>query len=205
MKTMLKDFLSKHLSAEFTSENLPENTNPAGVLVPLFIKNETWQVLLNKRSSQVADHKNEIAFPGGRLESSDSDIQACALREAHEEMGILPQDVSVLGQLDIVVTRTGYAVYPTVGVIPYPYKFKVSPNEVAEVLEVPIRELLDPLNFLHEARLTSNNELDKSVSFIHQDKLIYGATAKIISQLTQIISEALCSNTPIESEESIQI
>ena len=201
----LKDFLSNRLSATSTSESLTSDVKSAGVLVALFWKNNSWQILLNLRSSTVAEHKNEIAFPGGRLEPDDVDIQACALREAHEEMGIQATDVTVLGHLDVVVTRTGYAVSPIVGIIPSPYEFEVSVDEVQEVIEVPLIELLDPKNIRHEARLNFLQDLEETLSFAYEDKLIYGATAKIINQLLELIFEAKNMGISITAEESVRI
>lgn len=201
----LKDFLSNRLSATSTPEVKDSDVKFAGVLVALFWKNNSWQILLNLRSSTVAEHKNEIAFPGGRLEPEDVDIQACALREAHEEMGIQATDVTVLGHLDVVVTRTGYAVSPIVGIIPSPYEFEVSVDEVQEVIEVPLIELLDPKNIRHEARLNFLQDLEETLSFAYEDKLIYGATAKIINQLLELIFEAKNMGISITAEESVRI
>ena len=120
-------------------------------------------------------------------------------------MGIQATDVTVLGHLDVVVTRTGYAVSPIVGIIPSPYEFEVSVDEVQEVIEVPLIELLDPKNIRHEARLNFLQELEETLSFAYEDKLIYGATAKIINQLLELIFEAKNIGISITAEESVRI
>jgi 8-oxo-dGTP pyrophosphatase MutT (NUDIX family) len=161
------------------------------VLVPLFLRDGGWHVLLNVRSNAVGEHKGEIAFPGGRLEECDTgDMVACALREAHEEMGIRPSDVTVLGQLDPVITRTGYVVTPTVGIVPYPYPFAPDVREVAEVIEAPLDVLLDANAVRHEARLQTNGALVRYQSFAHGRHLIFGATAVMLSQLLGLVRQA---------------
>jgi 8-oxo-dGTP pyrophosphatase MutT (NUDIX family) len=168
-----------------------DGAKPAGVLIPLYVRDGTWHVLLNLRSEHVGEHKGEVAFPGGSLDATDADIRACALREAHEEMGIRPEDVTILGELDTVLTRTGYLVWPTVGTIPYPYSFKVSSREVAEVMHVPLHAVLTDAALRHESRLGSDGNIHRRVGFAHGPHLVYGATATMLEQLLELVREAV--------------
>ena len=147
------------LAERSLKERSAADATNAGVLVLVYPRQGSWHLLLNRRSELVGHHKGEIAFPGGTLEPEDADMLACALREVWEEMGIQPADVTVLGQLDTILTRTGFLVSPFVGTIPYPYAFTVDKREVAEVLEVPLERLLDPGVLRHEAHLAPDGSL----------------------------------------------
>ena len=179
------------LAARATQADGADNAKAAGVLVPLYVRDGAWHVLLNVRSNHVSEHQGEVAFPGGSLDDGDADIQSCALREAHEEMGIKPADVTVLGALDTVLTRTGYHVWPTVGAIPYPYAFNVSEREVAEVIEMPLESMLTGSALRHEARLLGDGAVQSRVAFAHGPHLVYGATATILEQLLSLVREVV--------------
>ena len=161
---------------------------PAAVLVLLLPKDGECSILLTKRAEEVVHHKGEISFPGGSKEAEDRDFLATALRETSEEMGINGDDVKILGELDDVVTRTQFGVRVFVGTIPYPYPYKPSAREIAEVLEVPIRDLADTANWREEARWV-DGQYYKVYSYAYGKHLIYGATARILAQFLEIIPQ----------------
>lgn len=167
-----------------------DGATPAGVLVPLQYHDGRWHVILNVRSGTVREHRGEIAFPGGRLERSDADMTACALRETWEEMGVRPEHVDVLGPLDAVLTRTNYLVWPTVGVVPHPYTFTPAAREVASIIEAPLDELLAPAAARHEARLAPDGTVHERVAYVYGEHMIFGATAWILTQLLDLVGEA---------------
>jgi 8-oxo-dGTP pyrophosphatase MutT (NUDIX family) len=173
----------------------------AAVLALLFTKDAEWHILLNRRSELVGRHKGEICFPGGAWEPQDSDHLATALRETQEEMGIDPKDVEVLGDLAPVIVPTGFLVRPVVGSIPYPYPFQVNPAEVAEVLEVPVSALLQPANLREQASLRGG-ALERSYSYAYQRQLVYGATARILTQLLGFLAPLLGKEVPWRSQDS---
>ena len=152
----------------------------------LFHKDGEYHVLLNKRTNSVAHHKGEISFPGGAKEIEDGNLLETALRETHEEMGILPKDVEVLGQLDDVATRSGFTISTFVGTIPYPYDYTVSNSEVAEVLEVPLFAFMKQEAIREEVRVV-DGQLEKTLAFAYQLHLIYGATARILKQFMDLL------------------
>jgi 8-oxo-dGTP pyrophosphatase MutT (NUDIX family) len=159
----------------------------AAVLIPLFEKNGEYHVLLTRRTERVSHHKGQISFPGGRQDHGE-DLLATALREAKEEMGIEEKDVCILGELDDMCTfSSDFCIAPFVGLIPYPYPFKINRHEIEEVLEVPLSVFLDETKFREELR-SRNGELVPVYFYEHDAHTIWGATAQILKQLMDLIS-----------------
>jgi 8-oxo-dGTP pyrophosphatase MutT (NUDIX family) len=105
----------------------------AAVLIPLLYRDGEWWVLVTQRTRHVEHHKGQISFPGGACDPEDAGLEATALREAHEEIGIPPEAVEILGVLDDLPTITDFAVTPVVGVIPHPFPYLLNECEVAAV------------------------------------------------------------------------
>ena len=162
---------------------------PAGVLLLLYPKNGEYCVLLNRRTDTVEHHKGEISFPGGSKDPGDSTLLDTALRETHEEMGISPEDVEVLGELDDTPTNTSFLIATTVGTIPYPYEFAPSASEVAEVLEAPISILMNKESHRDEVRIVGG-ELVTHTSYVYQGHIIFGATARVLSRFLELLETA---------------
>ena len=181
---MLKQVLAERVKVDITDSDLM----PAAVLILLYAKNSSYHVLLNKRSELVEYHKGEISFPGGARDPEDRDFVDTALRETEEEMGVSRGDITILGQLDDIITRTNFGVRVYVGTIPYPYPFKPSADEIAEVLEIPISVLQDPANLLQDARLV-DGELSITISYACDGHVVFGATATILEQFLDIYSQ----------------
>jgi 8-oxo-dGTP pyrophosphatase MutT (NUDIX family) len=163
---------------------------PAAVLLPLYLKDGECHLLFNKRTQSVEHHKGEISFPGGAKDPEDSDLMDTALRETWEEMGIRREDLRILGRLDDTLTHTGFAVSSFVGAIPYPYPFRPSPLEIAEVLEVPVVHLMTPVNQREEVAWLDGTPV-KMYSYTYGRHLIYGATARILDQFLGLVRETL--------------
>ena len=162
----------------------------AAVMVLLYPKDGEYCILLNKRSEQVEHHKGEISFPGGARDPEDRDSLETALRETEEEMGIKRGDITVLGEMDEVATRSGFRVQVFAGAIGSPYTFNPSAIEIAEVLEFPIPALLDPANRRTETRWEDGKPVT-SYSYVHEEHVVFGATARILQRCIEFLEEGL--------------
>ena len=140
MKEELKKFLANR-----QKRNIDDDSRvPSAVLIPLYEQQGHYHIIFIKRTETVKEHKGQISFPGGVCEKEDRTTLDTALRECCEEIGLRAEDVEVLGELDDEKTTTSnYIVSPFVATIPWPYRFKINEYEVDEILEIPIRALLD--------------------------------------------------------------
>ncbi len=160
-------------------------TIKAGVVMPLFVKNNECFFLLTKRSNEVRHHKGEISFPGGTREDSDKDMMDTALRECCEEVGIKRNDVEIIGRLDDVYTLTGFVITPYVGIIPYPYEFKTNPSEVAYLITFPYSYLKEASVVMETAKYDGKS---RQVQAIHyKGDRIWGATCRMLLQFQKIM------------------
>jgi len=165
----------------------PTGLVPAAVLVPLYRKRGEYHLLFTKRTQEVEYHKGQICFPGGGRHTEDETPLDTALRETSEELGIHPQDIRILGELDELSTISSkYAISPFVGIIPYPYPFKPNRREVAELMEVPIAALLEEGNSWQEVQASQGGPV--AVYFYeYEGQVIWGATAKMLNQFLGLV------------------
>jgi 8-oxo-dGTP pyrophosphatase MutT (NUDIX family) len=161
----------------------------AGVLVPLYLENGDVHAVLTKRREDLRRHPGEISFPGGRYERGEADLMATALREAEEEIGLPRDAVEILGALQPTPTiATGYAIYPFVGLIAPGMTWTLSAREVAEVLELSLTALRDGYR---RQRLVRRGLPIRTDTYVVGDHLIWGATARILSDLFDRIGDQL--------------
>jgi len=160
----------------------------AAVLVPLLVHPTGMTVLLTLRTLHLADHAGQVSFPGGRVEPEDLDEVATALREAREEVGLAPDRVRLIGRLDTYVTRTGYRIAPVVGLIAPPIELQPDPDEVAEIFEVPLDFLIDPLNRRRDSRQFQGTERF-FWAMRWERHYIWGATAGMLVNLAEVVGE----------------
>ena len=161
----------------------------SAVLLPLYERNGEPQLLFIKRTEKVGLHKGEIGFPGGRLEPADPTPLAAALREAYEELGILPAGVMPLGALPAVNTIvTSMLIYPFVGRLPGPPDLVPDPFEVAETIEVPFNTLRDPATY-HEEDWVIRGVERRIFVYRYDVHAIWGATGRIVQHLLQRLDQ----------------
>lgn len=166
---------------------------PAAVLLPIYLEDGRYHLLFLQRSNRVHDHKGQISFPGGAWETEDETMQATALREAHEEVGLAGSDVEVLGGLDEIVTfGSNFLISPFVGVFPWPYDLRVDTWESDEAFGVPLAALLDPA-CLREGSDVFDDKPTPSYFYHYEERVIWGATARILHQFLEIVADILPS------------
>lgn len=161
---------------------------PAAVLVPLVEHADGFTIILTQRMADLKAHAGQISFPGGRMEPEDRDAEAGALREAHEEVGLAPSTVEILGQLDPYVTVTGFEVTPVVGAITPPLSLKPDPREVADIFEVPLAFILDRANHQRHSRTTAGGIKRAYYALPYGDRYIWGATAGMLINLYEVLT-----------------
>ncbi len=156
----------------------------AAVLVPLYIAADgALTAVLTKRHHDMRRHPGEISFPGGRQDADESDLRLTALREAHEEIGLAPQAVELVGALQPTPTiATNYAVYPFVGLIEDGQAWKPSADEVTAVLELPLARLRDGFA---RRRLVRRGVRFRTDVYVVDEHLVWGATARILGDLLE--------------------
>lgn len=160
---------------------------PAAVLAPVIRRGDALSLLLTVRASHLRSHRGQISFPGGGRDEVDADAVATALREAHEEVGIDPARVEVLGYLDDYPTLTRYRVTPVVGLIEGEPALRIDANEVADVFEVPLSFVLDRDSF--ERKLLSRDGLNVPFFELNWSRhRIWGATAGMLWNLAQKVA-----------------
>jgi len=160
---------------------------PAAVLVLLYKKTNELYLLFTRRTNKVASHKGEISFPGGVREHNKEPSEATALREAAEEVGIVPGQVEILGLLDDCVTvSTNYVITPVVGFSPYPLQFQINPEEVEEIIEIPFAFFQ---SVFRQRRAVLSGSSSEPFTFQYKNHHIWGATARIIAQFLELLEE----------------
>jgi 8-oxo-dGTP pyrophosphatase MutT (NUDIX family) len=172
-------------SAEVASAvraSLPARRVPAAVLVPLVERDSGLTVLLTQRAETLKDHAGQISFPGGRIEPEDLDAWHAALREAHEEIGLLSSCVEFAGYLPDHHVITGFRVTPVVGFVTPDYQLHIAEAEVHDVFEVPLDFILNAEN--HKSRQRKLGDLLIEVHDIpYGERNIWGATAGMLMTL----------------------
>lgn len=161
----------------------------AAVLLPLFKNASGYHLVFTKRTETLRHHKGQVSFPGGSFEPSDGDLLTTALRESHEEVGIRPEHVSILGRLDDLSTfSTSFTISPFVGLIPSPYPFRPNPIEVAVVFDAPLSVLADPTVGRTYIRARDDGATIEDYEFHVNGHVIWGATARIIRHFLTVIN-----------------
>lgn len=185
--------------AEYPLTEIPKlpgrrNHLQAGVLVPVQWAPADLQVILTERAAHLSNHPGEVSFPGGRPEAEDASIEATALREAEEEVGLRGADV--LGRLSSIPLYTSdYRLEPFVAEVPADAELVADPAEVAAILRLSVRETL-ALPTLHGIPWEHEGTRYLSPIFELQDQLVFGGTAHALHELLQVLAPLLGAPLP---------
>ena len=206
MISLLKTYLSKKLSQElpgklahievapsrrieFDKEELL-NARECGVLILFYIKQDELHLVLMQRPNYEGAHSGQVSFPGGKREASDKDIIHTALREANEEVGVVMDDVDVVGRLsDVYIPVSNFNVSPIVGFVNYHPQFVIDAREVEELIELKLSDLTDVRELTTSKITLPNKTVIKAPSFNFNDKVIWGATALMLNELRWVLKE----------------
>ena len=157
-------------------------TRPAAVLAPIIKRPDGWTMLFTQRAEETPAHPGQISFPGGRVEASDANAAATALRETVEEIGLARELIEPVGSWDRYDTITGFRITPIVGLIEPGFSLTLNPREVASVFEAPLSFLFNPAN--HERRSAIWRGAERHYyAMPYQGRFIWGATAGMIRAL----------------------
>lgn len=164
-----------------------------GAVMALFYPREGKLTLpLILRATYEGAHSGQISLPGGGMEEMDEDVTATALREAYEEIGVAPEQVRVLGRLSTLnVIPSNYVVTPVVGWTDQRPALRADPYEVARILEIPLADLLDPVNH-REEEWQLRNRRALVPYFSVQGQNVWGATAMMLSELLAVVGDLAC-------------
>jgi 8-oxo-dGTP pyrophosphatase MutT (NUDIX family) len=169
---------------------LPERLQPAAVLLPIILRDPSPTVLFTQRATALKNHAGQISFPGGRLEASDVNPAATALREAREEVGLDPQFVTVIGFLPDHIIGSGFRVTPVVAFVRPGFALQPDAREVQETFEVPLDYLFDPANFKPRMRQYVPDLPSVQLNDIpFGERTIWGATAGMLINLYRLCKE----------------
>ncbi|MBF0237371.1 MAG: CoA pyrophosphatase [SAR324 cluster bacterium] len=171
--------------ARFHPPHNPNIKKRASVLILLLERDDSLNFLLTRRSDQLRSHSGQVSFPGGKQDHEDSGPLETALRETHEELGIVPETVRIIGQIDQIISRHLYLVTPFVGIIQNDLQIIPNPDEIESVFEVPVHFFMESEHHTAEIR----NDFQRpfiSHHYHYADYDIWGMTAMLILRLLEI-------------------
>ena len=192
-KRKLEELLDAHPPQRVSIEDAKD----AAVLIPIVAVPEPT-LIFTLRTDTLGSHKGQISFPGGRVDSDDASPRHAALREAHEEIGLDPGLVEVIGELDTCPTYvSGYVVQPFVGWLEDQPTLKRNPAEVEEILHVPISALIDEIR--HEPGFEHAGRSYPTEAWVWNDHVIWGVTARIVRTFLLRLADAGLATAPGET------
>lgn len=174
------------LNGEDFSLTVSQNAIPSAVLIVLFSKNDCTHTVLIKRPAYNGVHSGQVSFPGGKFEKQDLGLMATALRETHEEVGIHPKEVEVIGRLTpLYISVSNMLVHPFVGIMSQQPKIQIDNHEVEYTIHPNLKDLKNINNQLSKTILSHGRNV-VAPYFAVEGEIIWGATAMIIAELIEL-------------------
>ncbi len=183
-----------------------ETAYRSAIMIPIVQIADEWHILFEVRSLKLRTQPGDVSFPGGRIDSTDASPLAAAIRETHEELGIDPSSIEILGQMSPYVASPSFVVYPFIGVLPYEEVHSFNKDEVEEIFTIPVSWLLKHEPYMHtvnvQARPLEDFPFDKIVNgekyqwrprpveewfYDYENYTIWGLTARILKHFISIM------------------
>ncbi len=180
---------TRQVMAEYIPRHIEDSSaTPAAVVILVYDRDGEAHVLFTERTEHVEHHKGQISFPGGAWDGADERLETTALRETQEEIGVDPEDVDIVGQLDDMITISNFRVTPYVGILSTnsEYPFVVNEREVAKVVQVPLSHLMDERNMELEVRQHQGKQV-LVPAYTYEGHRIWGATARMLRQFLELL------------------
>jgi 8-oxo-dGTP pyrophosphatase MutT (NUDIX family) len=166
------------------------NPKKAAIMMLFYPKNTVTHLVLIVRNSYPGVHSSQIAFPGGKVENFDANLEETALRETHEEIGIPPNKIKVIRPLtEIYIPPSNFLVYPFLGFSNHELDFTLQKEEVAAIIELPITKFMDDSIIVSKLMNTSYSKNIEVPCFKVDDHYIWGATAMMMSELKEMLKK----------------
>ena len=163
------------------------------MLILFYLKDNVTYIALMQRTTYDGAHSGQISFPGGKREGSDRDIIHTALREANEEVGVVIEDIEVIGKLsDVYIPVSNFNVSPIIGFVNYQPHFIIEEREVEELIELKLTDLTSVKELTSSNISLPNKTVVNAPSFNFNNKIIWGATALILNELRWLLKEFNC-------------
>ncbi|CAM4153979.1 CoA pyrophosphatase [Flavobacterium antarcticum] len=178
----------------FIKKNDPAEFNPrkAAVLMLFYPKNAETHLVLIVRNSYPGVHSSQIGFPGGKVETFDINMEATALRETHEEIGIAPEQISIVKAFsDLYIPPSNFTVLPFLGYSTDELIFNPDPREVFGIIELSLKDFLNEHNFTTQIMETSYMKEIELPVFKFGDHIVWGATGMMLSELKEVLKKVL--------------
>jgi 8-oxo-dGTP pyrophosphatase MutT (NUDIX family) len=183
--------MAPRLSTGVVPGPAPENLRPAAAIVLIYPRDGSWHIPLTVRGLTLRHHTGQVSLPGGRIDHGES-VEAAALREAHEEVGVNPANVEVLGRLTpLVIDVSGHLLHPVVGRTLERPSFQIATGEVHRLIEARVSHLLRPDAVKSERRRRSRppREMMDAPYFEVDDAHVWGATAMVLAEFLALLAD----------------